>query len=123
METNINERIKAVLDTVFRGNVSAMAKRTFIKRTTISSIVGADQVTPGFEVVAKIADMSSPSISMEWLVRGKGPMILEDSASTSINSHNENTNINDGSTIDRLLGIIETKDKQIDELIGIIKTK
>lgn len=40
MFATINQRIKAVLDTVYGGNVTAMAKGTYIKRTTINSIVG-----------------------------------------------------------------------------------
>lgn len=39
MLETINERIKHVLDTLYKGNVTAMAKATYIKRTTLSSIV------------------------------------------------------------------------------------
>lgn len=42
MFETINERIKHVLDTLYKGNVTAMSKATYIKRTTLSSIVGAD---------------------------------------------------------------------------------
>ena len=69
MFATINQRIKAVLDTIYGGNVTAMAKGTYIKRTTINSIVGPSETSPGFDVIAKIGEISSPRISMEWLVR------------------------------------------------------
>ena len=76
MLETINERIKHVLDTLYKGNVTAMAKATYIKRTTLSSIVGADGNTPGFDVIMKIAEITSHPISMEWLIRGSGDMFL-----------------------------------------------
>lgn len=74
MNTTINERIKEVLAVVYKGNISAMAKDTGIKRTTLSSIVGATNATPGYDVLARIGDISSTEISMEWLIRGTGEM-------------------------------------------------
>ena len=46
MFTTINQRIKAVLDTVYGGNVTAMAKGTYIKRTTINRCHGSNSQTP-----------------------------------------------------------------------------
>lgn len=74
MATTINERIKEVLNTVYQGNISAMAKSTGIKRTTLNSVVGASEVTPGYDMLQKIGDISSHKISMEWLIRGTGTM-------------------------------------------------
>ena len=60
----------------------------------------------GFDVIAKIGEISSPRISMEWLVRGIGDMLS------------------------RLVGLVEAKDKQLAEkdkqintLLEIIKAK
>lgn len=47
MGTTINERIKSVLEIVYQGNVTAMAKGTYIKRTTLNSIVGEKKWLPG----------------------------------------------------------------------------
>ena len=82
MLETINERIKHVLDTLYKGNVTAMAKATYIKRTTLSSIVGADGNTPGFDVIMKIAEITSHPISMEWLIRGSGDMFLGEKETT-----------------------------------------
>lgn len=37
---DINERIKAICDSVYSGNVSQMAKASYISRTTLLSIMG-----------------------------------------------------------------------------------
>lgn len=122
--TTINERINAILQTLYGGNATVMAKSTFIKRTTINSITGPDEASPRFDVLSKIGEISSPRISMEWLIRGTGNMLLDEiSASTTVNSNNENTNINDGDTISRLIALLEEKDKQINNLMEIIKKK
>lgn len=117
MFATINLRIKAVLDTVYRGNVTAMAKGTFIKRTTINSIVGPSETTPGYDIIAKIGEVSSPRISMEWLIRGVGDMFLDekDNIKYQVNSCNQNSQINDTDTLNRLLALVEAKDKQIEE--------
>jgi len=119
----INERIKAILDTYYSGNTTAMAKATYIKRTTLNSITGADEVSPRYEVLKNIAELSSPKISMEWLIRGVGDMELRDDDKSIVirkNSDNRNTSINDGDTINRLLALLEEKDKQINKLIDKI---
>lgn len=118
MFATINQRIKAVLDTVYGGNVTAMAKGTYIKRTTINSIVGPSETSPGFDVIAKIGEISSPRISMEWLVRGVGDMFLDekDSIKYQINSgSNINSPVNDTDTLNRLLALVEAKDSQIEQ--------
>lgn len=130
MFETINERIKHILDTLYKGNVTAMAKATYIKRTTLSSIVGADGNTPGFDVIMKIAEITSHRVSMEWLIRGVGDMFLVDKETTTLvnNSGSNNhihdvSNINNADTINRLLSIVEQKDKQISTLLDILKQK
>lgn len=134
MFETINERIKHILDTLYKGNVTAMSKATYIKRTTLSSIVGVDGNTPGSDVIMKIAEITSPRISMEWLIRGVGEMFLDkkDSIKYQINSGSNinNSPVNDSDTLNRLLGLVESKDKQIEEkdkqinaLLDIIKNK
>lgn len=96
-----------------------MSKATCVKRTTLSSILRADGNTPGFDVIKKIADITSPRISMEWLVRGVGDMFLDekDSLKYQINSGTNinNSPVNDSETLNRLLALAETKDKQMEE--------
>ncbi|WP_297261536.1 hypothetical protein [uncultured Prevotella sp.] len=133
MFETINERIKHILDTLYKGNTTAMAKATNVKRTTLGSIVGTDGNSPGFDVIMKIAGIPSPRISMEWLIRGVGEMFIDEKDAikysvNTVNSHNENANINDTDTINRLLSMLEAKDKQmgakesqVNTLLEIIK--
>lgn len=126
MFETINERIKYILDTLYKGNVTAMAKGTYIKRTTLSSIVRDDGNTPGFDVIMKIAEIKSHRISMEWLVRGKGDMFLDEKDTILYNSgingdNNANNTVNDSDMLSRLVGLVEAKDKQINTLLGIIQ--
>ncbi len=119
MFETINERIKHILDTLYKGNTTAMAKATNVKRTTLGSIVGTDGNSPGFDVIMKIAGIPSPRISMEWLIRGVGEMFIDEKDAikysvNTVNSHNENANINDTDTINRLLSMLEAKDKQME---------
>lgn len=119
MFETINERIKHILDTLYKGNTTAMAKATNVKRTTLGSIVGTDGNSPGFDVIMKIAGIPSPRVSMEWLIRGVGEMFIDEKDAikysvNTVNSHNENANINDTDTINRLLSMLEAKDKQME---------
>lgn len=119
MFATINQRINAILDTVYGGNVTAMEKGAYIPRTTINSIVGSSKTSPGFNVIAKIGEISSPRISMEWLIRGVGDMFLDekDSIKYQINSGSNITNssVNDSDTLNRLLALVEAKDSQIEQ--------
>ena len=86
VESSVNNRIRDILKEVFHGNVTAMAKSTSIARTTINSIVGSDEVTPRFDVLKRIGEISSPRISMEWLIRGTGGMIKNSEAEVATSS-------------------------------------
>ena len=133
MFETINERIRHILDIIYHGNVTAMSKGTYIKRTTLSSIVRDDGNTPGFDVITKIADITSPRISMEWLVRGVGDMFLDEKDTITYNNGvngDNNASYNDSDMLNRLVGLVEVKDKQLAEkdkqintLLEIIKAK
>ncbi|WP_305239803.1 LexA family transcriptional regulator [uncultured Muribaculum sp.] len=51
-----------------------MAKSTYISRTTLISIIGEQQSTPGYDVLRKIVEMSTASINETWLLTGEGEM-------------------------------------------------
>lgn len=74
----INERIRQILVDVFKGSVSAMAKATYINRNTLNSIVGEKEVTPGYDVLRCIVEMSTPQIDIDWLLTGEGEMFADD---------------------------------------------
>lgn len=76
MYTTVNERFRMIAEKLYNGNITAMAKATYISRTTINSIIGEKEVAPGYEVIRKIAEISSPKISLDWLITGAGEMLV-----------------------------------------------
>lgn len=122
-----------IADEIFKGNITAMAKSTYISRTTINSIIGEKEVAPGYEVIRKIAEMSSPKINLNWLILGVGDMLLDSATQEkrgiSVAQNNTNSNIgsqiNDSAVIIKLLAQLEEKDKQIEardkQISGLIE--
>lgn len=84
MYTSVNDRIREIANKLYNGNITAMAKGTFISRTTINSIIGEKEVSPGYEIIRRIAEMSSHKINLDWLITGEGEM-LKNSTSTEGN--------------------------------------
>lgn len=65
-----------------------------------------------------------PSVSAEWLMRGIGSMYAADGRVGSENiANNNNSQINAGDTINRLVSLLEEKDKQINQLLQILASK
>ena len=120
MQTTVNERFREIVKKLYNGNITTMAKATFISRTTINSIIGEKEVAPGYEVIRKIAEISSPKINLDWLITGSGEMLADTLPEKNISAQN-NTNsnigsqINDSAVIIKLLAQLEEKDKQIAE--------
>lgn len=65
-----------------------------------------------------------PSVSAEWLMRGAGSMFAADGHVGGENiANNNNSQINAGDTINRLVSLLEEKDKQINQLLQILASK
>lgn len=65
-----------------------------------------------------------PSVSAEWLMRGIGSMYAADERVGGENiANNNNSQINAGDTINRLVSLLEEKDKQINQLLQILASK
>lgn len=74
---DINSRIKSICDELFNGNLTQMAKASYISRTTLISIIGEKQVSPGYDVIRRLIEMPTVDISEKWLLTGEGEMIEE----------------------------------------------
>ena len=77
MDNSINERFRQILEKVYKGNITAMAQATYIKRTTLNSIVGSQEVAPSYDTLFQIGRVSSPKYNLKWLITGEGDMIKE----------------------------------------------
>lgn len=74
-DRDINSRIETICNELFDGNVTRMAKASFVSRTTLLSIIGEQQSAPGYETLRRIIDMASPQINIDWLLTGRGKML------------------------------------------------
>ncbi len=75
MENDVKQRIKAVIDEKST-SVYAFSREVGIKQTTISDYLNNGK-TPSWAVIRGIIATYS-DISVEWLLRGKGPMFISD---------------------------------------------
>lgn len=82
---DINERIKQIAHDLFKDNITAMAKATFISRSTIYSIIGEQNSQPGYDVIRKLVEMSTYDINLDWLITGCGEMLKAENSSAVIN--------------------------------------
>lgn len=81
---DINDRIQAICTDVFGGNVTQMARASFVSRTTLLSIIGEQHSAPGYETLRRIIDMEHPQINIDWLLTGRGEMLEEEKSTPEI---------------------------------------
>lgn len=94
---DINQRIKAICDNLFNGNVTQMAKASYISRTTLISIIGEQQSSPGYDVLRKIVEIPTADINEVWLLTGKGEMLKPEAPTQMLiqsNSGGNNQQVN-----------------------------
>lgn len=85
IDRDINSRIEAICEKAFGGNVTQMAKASFVSRTTLLSIIGEQGSAPGYETLRRIIDMANPRINIDWLLTGSGEMFEIDKPTPEIN--------------------------------------
>lgn len=85
VNVDINERIRRILHELYDGNITAMAKSTYISRSTIYSIIGEQSSLPGYDVIRKIAEIPTCDIDLNWLITGQGEMLKSDKPSAVVN--------------------------------------
>ena len=78
MDATINQRVKEIADRLCDGNISEMARITGLKQPALRDIAAGRQVQPGYDILRKIVDSPTLNINSEWLLKGKGPMQLQE---------------------------------------------
>lgn len=81
--SNINERIKKILDSDFEGNVSEMARNCGIPQPTLNNIVGNRKSKPSFENIERLVN-SIELLNTDWLITGNGEMLKTSDSSVKI---------------------------------------
>lgn len=76
--STINERIKKIIDVLYKGNATAFARIVNFGPSTIHSIIGKKQSIPTFTVISSIYEaLSKEGLSAHWLLTGEGDMTDE----------------------------------------------
>lgn len=78
VDRDINSRIHEICQKAFGGNLTQMAKVSYVSRTTLLSIIGDQQSAPGYETLRRIIDMNKPRINVDWLLTGRGEMFAQE---------------------------------------------
>lgn len=78
METTINQRIRMIVDASGKA-VNSYAAMIGVSQPTLKACVDGDNA-PRFDTLQKIL-IANPMISAEWLMRGEGEMIKQNTAS------------------------------------------
>lgn len=123
---SINDRIKKIVDILYKGNTSAFAKAINSTQSTVVNITGVRQGKPGFDLIEKIIN-SIEVINLNWLLRGQGEMFDSNSkdytkVSDSITKLEQMPN----SIIELLKTQLAEKDNKIASLseeIGVLKER
>lgn len=117
--TAIIKRIEALIESECL-STNAFARKIGVDAGNLGKMLaGKQNITDS--TLRKIVD--AIGCTFEWLKFGEGEMFangVRPNSTTTINSHNENSSINDSDTINRLLALLEEKDKQINQLLQII---
>lgn len=82
---NVNNRIKAIVDKLFSGNISKFCREIGVKQPTMNTILGERQSKPSYEVLLAISNATAlENVSIEWVISGKGEMMKFASADSSL---------------------------------------
>lgn len=68
--SNINEKLRKILNTKFQGKVSDMARRYGIPQPTLNNIVGNRMSKPFFDNIEWLVN-SDVTIDVSWLIMWK----------------------------------------------------
>lgn len=74
VNVDVCSRIKEISDKLFNGDIVKMAKASYISKAQITRLINNDE-QPDYDVIRKIAEISSPKINIEWLITGEGEML------------------------------------------------
>lgn len=77
MET-INDRLEQIVDQHYKGNKAKFAREANIKQRTFSDYITGPRNTPKQAQILKILSVKTLKINPEWLMYGRGEMILKD---------------------------------------------
>lgn len=120
-ENDVKSRLRAALEAYNENPTSLAGKFGVNQKTLHNQINGTTSVS--ISTILLIAE-ALPEMSLEWLLRGKGEMILN--TVPIVNSNNINSKVNsDNHTLPEnfVRSILEQKDKEINRLLTLLEKK
>lgn len=84
---DINERLQTIIDKLYNGKQSRLADAIGVAPSVIANVVGKRQGKPSFEILKKIC--ANANISADWLISGRGDMVLHDADPSTVVSSGE----------------------------------
>lgn len=126
MEQSINERISMVMREYNYRSVNQLANKIGVARTSLNDIV-KNNAEPKYSTISKILE-AEPSISAEWLLRGKGEMTKQGTnqelSAGGGNSDTEATfSVNENPVKRRIKEAIEFRKTSINAISKVIGVK
>lgn len=120
-ESNVKSRLRAALEAYNENPTSLAGKFNVNQKTLHNQINGSTAVS--ISTILLIAE-ALPEMSLEWLLRGRGEMVLN--STQVVNSNNVNSKVNsDNNTLSEnfVRAILEQKDKEINRLLSLLEKK
>jgi hypothetical protein len=74
MGSNIQDRIKEIVDKYYKGNASAAARELDILQGTFKQVYMDKEYKPSYENLVKILSNKNLNINPQWLIFGRGEM-------------------------------------------------
>lgn len=80
-KTSINDRIQSIINEIYNGNVSKFCREVGVKQPTMNTILGERKSKPSYDILHAISNaIALKSISIEWLIAGRGSMLKSESS-------------------------------------------
>jgi hypothetical protein len=99
MQNSINQRIKTLISKFSNGKISHFAENLGLKPNALYDYTTDKVGNPSYNLLNKII-MTYPSVSANWLLTGKGEMLMNtNNPTTNNNTFNGNENTNGNSSI------------------------
>lgn len=120
-ESNVKSRLRAALEAYNENPTSLAGKFNVNQKTLHNQINGTTAVS--ISTILLIAE-ALPEMSLEWLLRGRGEMVLN--STPVVNSNNVNSKVNsDNNTLSEnfVRAMLEQKDKEINRLLTLLEKK
>ncbi len=93
-QVSINKRFEVIIGQFEEGNKSAFCRKTGIKATTLSNIIGGRQTDPSSKILNSVVE-AYPELEALWLLSGRGNMLRGHATITTDNEINEPQNTED----------------------------